>query len=469
MKLTFENLGALEYGELELADLTIICGENNTGKTYVTYLVYCLLTSWRHLIDVDFRGVFQELRKNGVAQVNLETKVTDRWQQLCDETVNKFVVQFPEMLASKSELFNKLKLTIDLPVGSQWKTRDYKNELRSAKGNLLVTLTKSAGSGTLELAAPKTEDLNQLSLSALGNFIEERILGLVLEDAIPTVFIASTERTGATTFKKQLNLATSNLIDLLSQAHKEGADSITPSKVFETIYGKPEYAIPVRHNVQFLNQLPNTNAEDGELFKSTPDLLKRFEAIVGGTYVTNKEGVTYFQPKGTMLKLGLGEVSSSVRSLLIVWYWVKYFATKGDLLMLDEPELNLHPTNQRRLARFIAALINHGIKVFITTHSDTIVKEFNTLIMLNQDSPKMVGIVDGLKDYGPDDRLDPRRAVLYMARDEAILRPGGKRKTKAKTLIKADVSSTLGFEARSFDETIEDMNAVQEAIYYGLN
>jgi len=109
--------------------------------------------------------------------------------------------------------------------------------------------------------------------------------------------------------------------------------------------------------VQFINQLPNTSSEDGELFKNEPDLLKRFENIVGGSYITNKEGVTYFQPKGTSLKLGLGQVSSSVRSLLIVWYWLKHFAKKGDMLMIDEPELHLHPANQRRLARFLVALI----------------------------------------------------------------------------------------------------------------
>jgi hypothetical protein len=283
------------------------------------------------------------------------------------------------------------------------------------------------------------------------------------------VFIASTERTGATTFRKQLNLATSKLLELFSQAHKEGADSMTPARVFETMYSRQEYALPVRRNVQFINQLPDANTENGDLHKEFPMLLGKFEAIVGGTYITSKEGLTVFQPTGSKLKIGLGEVSSSVRSLLIVWYWLKHFAKKGDMLMLDEPELNLHPTNQRRLARFIASLVNHGIKVFLTTHSDYIVKELNTLIMLNQESPKLNDILKKLPDYTPEDKLNPERMALYMARDEKMLRPGGQRKTKIKTLIRATISPTLGVEAMSFDETIEDMNAVQEAIYYGLN
>ena len=62
--------------------------------------------------------------------------------------------------------------------------------------------------------------------------------------------------------------------------------------------------------------------------------------------------------------------------------------------MADEPELNLHPANQRRIARLFARLVNLGVKVFITTHSDYIVKELNTLIMLNHDKPHLKRIAE---------------------------------------------------------------------------
>ena len=37
---TFKNIGPIEKAELELGDLTIIAGRNNTGKTYLTYTLY---------------------------------------------------------------------------------------------------------------------------------------------------------------------------------------------------------------------------------------------------------------------------------------------------------------------------------------------------------------------------------------------------------------------------------------------
>ena len=36
MKISVRNLGTLTQAEFELRDLTLICGDNNSGKTYAT-------------------------------------------------------------------------------------------------------------------------------------------------------------------------------------------------------------------------------------------------------------------------------------------------------------------------------------------------------------------------------------------------------------------------------------------------
>ena len=134
--------------------------------------------------------------------------------------------------------------------------------------------------------------------------------------------------------------------------------------------------------------------------------------------------------------------------------------------MVDEPELNLHPENQRRLARFIATLVNNGIKVFVTTHSDYIIKEINTLIMFDQEKPHFSEIRKKFKEYLPEDKLAYSRVALYMTGIEKILKSGNKKKTKSKTLVRANVNSVVGIEAKSFDITINEMNTLQEALYY---
>jgi hypothetical protein len=179
MKLTFENLGPLEFGEIELADLTVICGENNTGKTYVTYLIYCLLTSWKHLIDINLKTEFNELKLHGVIKIDLQKKIADSWSNICEDTVAKFIKQFPEMLASKSELFARLSIKVDIPLGTSWKQREFKSELRSTNGNLLVTMTKLVN---LQLSLlHQSKEVISPSITSL-EILSKRICLILLEE-----------------------------------------------------------------------------------------------------------------------------------------------------------------------------------------------------------------------------------------------------------------------------------------------
>ena len=45
-KFRFEHIGPVAEAALELGDLTIICGRNNTGKTYLAYTLYGFLKMW---------------------------------------------------------------------------------------------------------------------------------------------------------------------------------------------------------------------------------------------------------------------------------------------------------------------------------------------------------------------------------------------------------------------------------------
>ena len=46
LKATFKNIGPIKKAELELGDLTIIAGQNNTGKTYLAHTIYDFLNFW---------------------------------------------------------------------------------------------------------------------------------------------------------------------------------------------------------------------------------------------------------------------------------------------------------------------------------------------------------------------------------------------------------------------------------------
>ena len=74
MKVQVENLGVLKRAEFELGELTLICGGNNTGKTYATYALFGFLSHWRrHLKAGVHDSTIQELMRDGVTRLDVES------------------------------------------------------------------------------------------------------------------------------------------------------------------------------------------------------------------------------------------------------------------------------------------------------------------------------------------------------------------------------------------------------------
>ena len=61
---------------------------------------------------------------------------------------------------------------------------------------------------------------------------------------------------------------------------------------------------------------------------------------------------------------------------------------KTDWLYCDEVENSLHPLLQREMARWLIRMVNAGMHVVISSHSDTMASRLNNLFMLAQLSRK---------------------------------------------------------------------------------
>ena len=274
--------------------------------------------------------------------------------------------------------------------------------------------------------------------------ISDTVIDLLFGCSFPRPFIASAERTGATMFRPGL--------------------SDDPFDVNLFLDQVPDYPLPLTANVDFARRIGTVVKRSSFLADDHPHVLREFSDVVGGDYVVEENSTVRFQPTHHQLSLTMDESSSSVRALLDIGLYLRHVARPGDLLMVDEPELNLHPRNQRRMARLFARLANHGIRVFETTHSDYIDKELNTLIMLNHDKPHLCRLAER-EGYQREELLTPDQLRVYVAvRSET---GKGDRALKDYTLAPAPIDHELGIEARSFDETINEINELQDAIVWG--
>jgi ABC-type multidrug transport system ATPase subunit len=303
----------------------------------------------------------------------------------------------------------------------------------------------------------------KLSDNTIKEVITDCIKEIVFAKLIPKPFIATAERTGATIFRDDLNLSRNRLLDSINDV-KDNFSLFT--QIFKAY---SDYALPIKENLSFIRNLKNISKQSSFLKSEHADILEDFEAIINGKYIVDNKDELIYKPNKTKLKLNMGESSSSIRALLDIGFYLHHIAKPGDLLMIDEPELNLHPENQRLLARIFSKLTKVGIKVFITTHSDYIIKELNTLIMLNNANhgdERLKKIVER-ENIKLNTLLAHDRVKVYIAEKSKIKIEQNTRSTLENTLTIATITPENGIEARSFDTTINDMNRIQDEIYWG--
>lgn len=460
MKFHFENLGLLDEADIELADLTLICGENNTGKTYATYAVYGFLRSWRGILRFVLEDEINALLKDAQQyRIDLVAMFEGKVDAYLEKMGSEYVGGLPRAFATESNVFEHTICAICCCKPTDFLTRSYQRTVQAgASGKVLATLKKDAGSTMLDVLVADAEVLQQ-PFGGLSDFISDAIADIVFAQHLPRVHIASAERTGAAIFRKELDMARTRMLKAIHQIDSKGLKR-NPFKILQEIDGG--YAWPVEDNVDFVRQLEDIDKRTGELAEANPELLSAFDAIIGGSYKVVKQQLV-FQAKGAgKQRFTMNEASSCIRALLDVGFYLRCRAKAGDLFIIDEPELNLHPKNQRAFARLVARMVNAGIKVFITTHSDYLVKELNTLIMLNQRTPHTQAVQQQYV-YDESELIDPKRIRLYMTG----IKKANSGRGRVRTLVSAMIYPDRGIEVSTFDDTIEVMNAIQSEILYG--
>ena len=460
IKIELKNLGILKQAEFMLGDLTVICGKNNTGKTYATYALYGFLDSWRkHIRFPVSHDQIQNLFTDGGLNIGLAryVKMAD---QLLAEACKRYTNELDTVFAAPEDQFRNSEFQIQTGA-IDIHDKEVEREMEIFPDRPL-TYSKKRDSEELTFALAVEGDREREIDPFFGQSAINFIIGyIIFSDFLPTPFISSAERTGAAIFRRELDFARNRLLEEIGRADQK----IDPRELLFKAY--QSYPSPIEENVDFIRQLEDIAKRQSFIAKEHPEVLADFADIIGGEYTITQDDQLYYIPKGMRRGLRMVESSSAVRSLLDIGFYLRHVVQKGDLLMVDEPELNLHPANQRRIARLFARLVNLGVKIFITTHSDYIVKELNTLIMLNHDKPHLKRIAKE-NGYCQSELIHSDQVKVYMTQEELMpLEEGQKKRRRGLTLVEADIDPELGIEARSFDETIDEMNRILEDIVWG--
>lgn len=465
MKIHLENLGVLRQAEFELGDLTIICGKNNTGKTYATYALFGFLFYHRQILKIRISdSEINQLFESGTLKIDLKNYV-NKMDDIFNEGCEIYHRLLRRVFASKPAYFKDSIFEVEIEKETLFDAIKHPFSRKTGTQELaILSFDKPAGEMNMTISLLQDYDKAKgLPKAVIAEMVSINVTNVLFQHVFPLPFIASAERTGIAVFLKELDFSRSHLLEEMGEEMSKESKDISQFESLLKSYDN--YALPVRENMDFTRRLVAIAMNDSFLTRKHPEIINDFNDIIGGEYII-ANGIIYFKPAKKQVKLTMGESSSAVRSLLDIGFYLRHEAEQGDMLMVDEPELNLHPENQRRMARLFARLVNLGIKVFVTTHSDFLVKELNTLIMLNQDKLHLKKIAEE-EGYPTEELLSAEKVRVYIAEKSLVKLKENERRTKVQTLVPADIDQDLGIEARSFDETINKMNEIQAAIFWG--
>ena len=452
-KFRFRNIGPVKDAELELGDLTVIAGRNNTGKTYIVYTLYGFLKMWKRFSqwfvlpeenrpDVelpsrqDWKRFGRQLAESGRCSFPLDDKALDLQQKAILRHVTQgFSEQaLSDVFSSRHGNFEESSIEIVRNREEFKSPRSYTREGGSAKVSI-----KYDGS---RVAVTLDEVESQRSPDWLAGYVAHHYVVFLLETLFPDPFILSAERLGISLFYRELDFSKNQLIDLLQKmGDDKNRDRLSPYRFIERTTSR--YALPIKDNIDYTRNIPDLRGRKSKIYKDK--LFDDIKDMMGGYYGASSDDIRFISKargKGRSFNIPLHLASSSVRGLSDLYFFLRHVAGSNHLLIIDEPESHLDTANQIQLARLLARFVKGGLKVLITTHSDYLIKEINNLVMLSKPFADKDSVLRKLK-YRADDFLEPESVRAYVAENNG--------------LSKCDVDG-FGMDMPVFDETIDAIN-----------
>ena len=446
MKFRFKNLGPIKQADLELGDLTIIAGRNNTGKTYLAYALYGFLKRW----EWPREAIISRARERGLAAFgSVAAAAVDNGRTTIPADTRELEVQRSTVARSMARVFSESELSqVFSSARDRFKDASVKVsstlpedmppiDLRDPSG-IHYRVCREHGHIVVSVDAPQGQSVDRApAIYAL----EMLYLRFIFPELEIEPFILCSERFGISLFYRELDFTKNKLVDLLQQMSDERSH-VYPDPFLVIDRTTSRYALPVKDNIDYTRSIPDLRGKRSALSEhKLPTELRR---LTSASYKSSGDSISLTSTaRGSRrFSIPLHLASSSARGLSDLYFFLQHVAGPNHLLIIDEPESHLDTHNQILMARLLVRCVHAGLKVLITTHSDYLVKELNNLIMLSRDFDGKQDLLKKLK-YDADDALDPGRIRAYV--------------TENGTLTACSVDK-YGMEMPNFDSAIDDIN-----------
>lgn len=461
-----ENFAKIEKAKVCINSYTILVGPNSSGKTYLMQLVQGMNQRLENLVDKeglkilkckenrasDFKvGTGGGCTKYIISQDNLfpfteylNGQLDEKKEEIVKEVFGREVPigrLYIELLLEEKEkyeiiLFNNIigkRDSLDPFSRENFKDIEAYSEEFYLEGTLMkYSVARQNGERIFHVALPKNwEDIRMFKELWRG------VLGC------RSLFFPAS-RTGIMLLFREFF---ANRTDELF-SYQINRNKLVPNKDY---YG--ELTQPIYQYLRFLQ----TYSEWRYRLQNYKDEIEFFEEkLIEGHITANKQNGFSFDSKTDHVSVPMYMASSMINEIA-PFVLALSSATMYNGFIIDEIEASLHPQKQLELVRFLNRLSNRGIKLILSTHSDTFASKVNNLYILSNyfKQNKGKGILEKM-GLEKEDLMSPDKLFVY----EFVNQPNGKSIAKE---IPGD--SKAGFQFDLFTDSA--MHLYNEALEIG--
>ena len=425
IEVKIKNIGKLEDAEVRVGQFTVFAGPNNTGKSFISKLLYSLFnamnanhveTHLNNLVGPVYRDLVMMTRLNREMRFD---KATISWRSSLENEIKKLEDLIKK--ASIEEFYNE-----EIP-------------LKEIIPDLISQIEKmeQIAADVPKLSEKKIAQRQRYYLDSLINLLTDLKWELSLRDTADFIFTSIWEQIEQNLIR---NFQVPNVSDLITEEGKiseievgefglfqlsnEDLEGMIHSSLIEQlqqyskviylespVYWKLKTALENIRDWDYSEQLFWDNRErligvpgyfydlaralkfeyTGEM--AFPDVYAKLTGknVMGGRIAISETGNLSFQENGrdfSLLVTAMGIASLGILALLIE----RKVLDKGTFLFIDEPEAHLHPAWQVVMAESLFELSRQGVNVVIATHSADILQWLDVHIKKNPDDEQLIAL-----------------------------------------------------------------------------
>jgi predicted ATPase len=397
-KYIVRGLGNIDEATIDIAPFTLIAGQNNSGKSFTTKSLYCILEALNdNYLAETLSKLYDEMRFNFFnfiqAARNLpevDVKFIELFENDFLETLRKFIVKLKnndeDILAFYKEDLMKHFYEINNYFLEKKDVKQFKNSIiyinrivNKYKELLFIIdnpedIIVNGIDENLNKNFKKNFEVTALA-EILNKFTRKKLL-LKLED-IGNVQIGSKSdklefsflRNGVKQIQKL-----SNVLYIDSPVYLRLFKALRRKNILEALLDDKylrSYPLYIEKFYEFVEQ----KYIDKSNFLQ---LSSKIQEIIGGKIKLNKENSLEYITNNVSIPISLtamGVANIGTIDLLIR----NNSINKGSFLIIDEPEAHLHPEWQVKFVHILYEIAKAGANVIVTSHSIDIVKAIELL------------------------------------------------------------------------------------------